>query len=220
MPKAAVKRQNLQLPSLRQWPLRLPIADSSCGRTGRRWPSRNALPVDRLPAPLPGRATILIDAALVDIAENNSLRARPAAVAGGREIFRCADAACARSAAPPGHAKRGGEHESPADAPYRLDQRSLQPGHRDRLRDRPVLSRRAAGSQFQLPDRPQHQCGVRFHPGHAVLRALDPHPPLVRERHAAAGRRHHHQRRSGDQLGRQGREPRRTRCGSSPTMPT
>src|SRR5882762_1210677 len=41
--------------------------------------------VDRLPAPLPGPATIPIDAALVDIAENNSLWARPAAVAGGRE---------------------------------------------------------------------------------------------------------------------------------------
>jgi len=57
------------------------------------------------------------------------------------------------------------------------------------------------GSQFQLPDRPQHRRGVRFHPGQPVLRAEHPHAAVVRERHASARRRHHNQRRSGDQLG-------------------
>ena len=110
-------------------------------------------------------------------------------------------------------AERRGEHETPTDAPYRLDQRSLEQGHRDHLRDRPVLSQRAPGSQFQLPHRPQHQCGIRFHPGQPVLRAEHAHAAVVRERHAAARRRHHHQRRSGHQLGRQGRKPRRHGAG-------
>jgi hypothetical protein len=41
-----------------------------------------------LRAPLPGAATILIDAALVNIAENSTFGARPAAGAVGRENSR------------------------------------------------------------------------------------------------------------------------------------
>ena len=45
-----------------------------------------------------------------------------------------------------------------------------------------------------------------FEPSHA-------HAAVVRKRHAASRRRGHHQRRSGHQLGRQRREPRRFRAG-------
>ena len=65
---------------------------------------------------------------------------------------------------------------------------------------------------FPLPHRAQHQRRLEFHPGEPVLRALDPHAAVLRKRHDPAGRPDHHQRRSGHQLGRQGRKPRRHRA--------
>ena len=97
-------------------------------------------------------------------------------------------------------------------APRHFDQRPVRQGHRDHFRHRPGLPEAASRQAFPLPHRPQHRRRLEPHPGEPVLRALDPHAALVRERHDPARRPDHHQRRSGDQFGRQGRKPRRHRA--------